>query len=361
MESNVYKFTCIQCDFHTNLKSNFERHEKTNKHKKNKKCYPFLENSPKMLSENGKMLSKCYPFFEKKNKMLSENEKKNKKKNTMLSENEKKNNESDETDELENKIEKHICKYCQKEFKHRSGMSKHIKYVCKKNEDEDLKELIRLLNEQNQKKDEQIIELMKYNTDIQESTTVIKKQNENMKKQIEKLSKKLKVQNIGTQYSNNGIVNYNVKLLNYVDTDYSHLTKNDYAKCVSDCNHCVKTLIEKVHFNTKKPENMNVYIASMKDKYIMVYKDDKWTLQNRKKVIDRMYSDNECEIDMWLEDHSEQFPELVKQYERYQKNKKEDNVEENVKELIMLDMYNRRNMIKENLASIEGDIDRTIV
>ena len=71
-------------------------------------------------------------------------------------------------------------------------MSKHIKYVCKKNEDEDLKELIRLLNEQNQKKDEQIIELMKYNTDIQESTTVIKKQNENMKKQIEKLSKKAK-------------------------------------------------------------------------------------------------------------------------------------------------------------------------
>ena len=58
--------TCIQCDFHTNLKSNFERHEKTNKHKKNKKCYPFLENSPKNVIRKRKNVIQMLSFFSKK-------------------------------------------------------------------------------------------------------------------------------------------------------------------------------------------------------------------------------------------------------------------------------------------------------
>ena len=41
------------------------------------------------------------------------------------------------------------CKYCNKSFKFAQGLSKHIKYRCKKNHDEDMKELVRLLNEQN--------------------------------------------------------------------------------------------------------------------------------------------------------------------------------------------------------------------
>ena len=41
------------------------------------------------------------------------------------------------------------CKYCDKIFKYSQGLSKHIKYTCKKNNDEDIKELVRLLNEQN--------------------------------------------------------------------------------------------------------------------------------------------------------------------------------------------------------------------
>lgn len=250
-----------------------------------------------------------------------------------------------------------ICQYCEKTFKHKSSLSKHVKYSCKKNNDEDLRELVRLLNEQNrllnednQKKHDHIEELIQNNTKFM-------KQTEMLQKQIDRLTRKLQVQAIGTQNNlnnSNGIINYNVKLLNFRETDYSHLTNIDYAKCVSDCNHCVKTLIEKVHFNKKKPENMNVYIASMKDKYIMVYKDNEWTLQNRKTIIDRMYDDNECEIDSWYNEHKEEFPEVVAKYKRYQKNKEEQDIVEQVKELIMLDCYNNRNMVKENQI-LDGD------
>ena len=227
MTTYIMLYYCDTCGYHACQKSNYDRHMMTKKHierERNK------SNQERFDSSYGS-LALCNPT---------------------------------------------ACKYCHKQFTTTKSMKRHIKYSCKKNEDEDLKELVRLLNEkQNREKDKKITTL---------------------ENQINKLAKKLQIQSISTQNNNIGIINhnhnYNVKLLNFVDTDYSHLTTKDYAKCVTDCNHCVKTLIEKVHFNTKKPENMNVYIASMKDKYIMMYKDNEWTLQNRKKIIDRMYSDN---------------------------------------------------------------------
>ena len=50
--------------------------------------------------------------------------------------------------------EKLICSYCDKIYKHKSSLSKHIKYSCNKNKDEDFKELARLLNLQTQHQQE---------------------------------------------------------------------------------------------------------------------------------------------------------------------------------------------------------------
>ena len=137
---------------------------------------------------------------------------------------------------------------------------------------------------------------------------------EKMQKQIEKLSKKLQIQNIGTQ---NNIVNYNFKILNYNDTDYSHLTNNDYLNCINDCNHCVKTLIEKVHFNKKKPENMNIYIPSLKDSYIMVFKDNEWNIQDRQEILDDLYDKNEWTLESWYDEYKDTFPDIIASFERY--------------------------------------------
>ena len=75
----------------------------------------------------------------------------------------------------------------------------------------------------------------------------------------------------------------------YTDTDYSHLTPVDYVQCIKKCNNCVKKLIERVHFNENKPENMNIYISNMKGNYAMIYKEDKWQIVNKKDHIDDLY------------------------------------------------------------------------
>ncbi len=210
-------------------------------------------------------------------------------------------------------------------------MYKHIKYTCKKNKDEDLIELARLLNE----KDKQ----------LNEKDKQIEKLQLNMQKQIDRLTQKLQIQNIvhGDINQQNNI--YNIQVLNYNDTDYSHLTHKDYMNCIRDCNNCVKTLIEQVHFNYKKPENMNIYISNIKGNYAMIFKDNKWQIVNKQEQIDNLYDCNEVILETWYDDYKEQYPEIIKSFQKYLKNKDESDIINNVKNNILLMLYNNRKMI----------------
>ena len=193
------------------------------------------------------------------------------------------------------------CKYCDQPFKHKSSLSKHIKYSCTKNKTEDLTELVRLMN----------LQIETQRNQIQNQT----KQIDNQHKQIEKLMGKLDM--TGTF---NTTINH-IQLLNYKDTDVSHLTDADYKKCIQKVCFCVMNLIEKVHYNPDKPENMNIYISNLKDKYLMVYEDGKWLLKN-KKEINHLYEDKELMLEQWIEENKD--PEMDKFFSRYLDLKKDN-------------------------------------
>ena len=271
-------YSCECCAFSTNLKSNYNRHIKTKKHLDLAKISPNLAKiSPKLA-------------------------------------------------EISHNNMPYICKYCDKIFKHQSSLCKHIKYSCKENKDEGMKELARLMNEikeQNKTKDNQI---------------------ELMQKQIDKLTNKLQIQNLNLQNNtlNNIQNNFHIKLLNHNETDYSHLSDKDYIFCMNENNFCVKKLIEKVHFNNKKPENKNIYISNIKSNYIMLYKNDKWQIVTRKEQIDNLYEYNEFVLEEWYENYKDKNNEMIKSFERYLKYKEDDEVINRIKQDILLMLYNNR-------------------
>ena len=133
-------------------------------------------------------------------------------------------------------------------------------------------------------------------------------------------------------------------LLNYNNTDYSHLTERDYLGCINDCNHCIKTLIEKVHFNKDKPENMNIYISSIKGNYVMVYKDNSWQIQNKKDQVDDLYNYNEVVLENWYDEYKQKYPDVIQSFQRYLKNKDDSEIINSVKEDILLMLYNKRKL-----------------
>ena len=207
-------------------------------------------------------------------------------------------------------------------FSFRQSMNRHIKYSCTKNKDEDLKELVRLMNVQ-------------LETQRQEFTKKIDAQ----AKQIEKLMGKLEIHG-----SFNTTHIQNINLLAYRETDVSHLTDQDYKSCLKKINHCVKQMIEKIHFNPSKPENMNIYISNIKDKYIMVYDGSNWNLANKKDELDRLYEEKEMMLEEWLESNPEK--ELKEKFMKYLNNKENDECLNHIKEEIKLMLYNNQKMIE---------------
>ena len=208
----------------------------------------------------------------------------------------------------------HVCKYCDKEFKFRQSMYRHIKYTCTKNKDEDIKELVRLLNKERDDRKE-------------------------LEKQIEKLAGKLEIHGVNGSFNTTNIQN-NITLLPYRETDVSHVTDDDYKRCIKKVNHCVKTLIENIHFNPEKPENMNIYISNMKDKYLMIYDGANWNLANKKDEINRLYEDKEMLLEEWLDTNPD--AELKDKFLRYLKNKDIQDCFLKFKEDIQLMLYNGR-------------------
>ncbi len=215
-------------------------------------------------------------------------------------------------------VNEYECKYCGQKYKHKQSVSKHIKYSCTKNKDEDLKELVRLLNAQ-----------------MEQQQTDFQIQLQTQAKQIEKLMGKLEI----TGSFNTTNIQNNITLLSYRDTDVSHLTDEDYKKCIKKVNFCVKNMIECIHFNPLKPENMNIYISNMKDKYLMIYDGTNWNLANKRDELDKLYEDKEMLLEEWLE--TNQDPVLKEKFFKYINNKEKDDCLNKIKEEIKLMMYNK--------------------
>ena len=286
------KYFCICCNYDAKQKSNYEKHLQTKKHKKLSQSYPKV--TPKLPLVTPKL-------------------------------------------PLEKKI---CCKYCNQEFKYKSGLSRHIKYTCKKNEDEDLQELVKLLNEI--KEENKIIKAENMEIKDNLSKEILKRDKELAKKekQVKKLTNKLQINT-----NNNCIINNNkIKILNYKDTDLSHLTNKDYVYCISRCNNSIKTLSEMIHFNPEKPENMNVFKSNLKNDYISVVENDEWVV---KKYLEDFMEDKELILEDWLNREGDKHPGLRDKFNDFISNKENENILNNIKDNLQLLMYNNRNKVKQ--------------
>ena len=289
------KFTCECCNYSTDIKVNFNKHITSKKHK--------LVESKSVVSP-GK--SKVSP-------------------------------DPVQSIPIVNSVENEIfsCKYCGQKYKHKQSVTKHIKYSCNKNKTEDLNELVRLLNLQ--------LEQQKGQIEIQT------KQIDTQSKQIEKLMDKLEINTYNTNSNNTTINNVvNVNLLNYDDTDTSHLTDKDYEKCIKQVYNYVMKMIEKVHFNPEKPENMNLYISNIKSNHMMMYKDNKWLLVNNKEL-ESIYADKDNLINTWIEVNKIKDQELLEKFNKCT-NMDEDTLKSVYDEIKLL-MFNHRDVVKNQIKN----------
>jgi hypothetical protein len=210
------------------------------------------------------------------------------------------------------------CKYCHKKFNHKSNYYRHMKHYCKEKNTYDGKMKEELEKEELEKEE-------------------LEKEIEELKRKVDELKMSQHV-----TYNNN---NNNITLIAHnKQPDLSHLTNNDYLKIMNRGFNSVPKLIEAIHFNPEKPENQNIYIPDIKNKYVMAWNGKEWNLRDRNNIIDDMYDDNSNILLEKMEELDEG-ENKFKKFKRFINQCENDIVKDRVKEEIKLLLYNKKNSV----------------
>jgi hypothetical protein len=282
-------FSCKICNYTTQVKCNYIKHLKTKKHlkrvKDSKHCTPCNTIAEQMstneheMSINEHKLDKSINSINKyKNEqIMSTNEQIMSTNEHKISTNEQSINKSINQEnpinyEVIDESNIHECIYCAKIFKSKANKRRHELHYCKeKNNTNDTE----LLNELQQK-----------NKDIENLWKEHKMDKEKMYKQMEKMLEK-----VGDTINHNTITQ-NIVLNSYGQEDLSHITEQMLDSLLKGPNKMIQNLTRMIHFNKEKPENMNIYIPNRKDKYVKVFKNGKWVLEEKKERIPDMIDKN---------------------------------------------------------------------
>ena len=260
-------YECDNCNISTKLKGDFNRHLKTQKHINKLKAI-----SDKILKKtiiDSQMTHKDSQMTHKDSQMTHK--------------------DSQMTITFK-------CDHCLKIFTRRNNLVRHVKRFCK------------IANNKN------------------EVDTKYKDEFEKMHKQIEMLmDEKQKCSNINTNTNNtnnNNTFNIDKQIIlnNYGNEDMSHITNNFKDSLLNIPFSAISKMIEKVHFNKKKPQNKNIKLPNKKDNLIKVFQDDKWIFKDKKSTITNLVDTKYNIIDDHYEEKIEANPQYVnKGYSKFQK------------------------------------------
>ena len=257
-------FTCEMCKYTTSVKCNYNKHLTTKKHLRN----------VELIKTNKVCLDK-------------------------MSTNEHKMSTNEHKDIKETKPQ-FICEYCDRKFTTKPIMRRHQLHYCKGY----AKELCAEDNLRKELKEKKLL-YEKIEKLLEENGRVINSNN-----------------TINNNLTNNIHQTNNIVINNYGDEDVSHITQNVLEKLMAKPADMINNLTKMIHFNKNKPENMNMYIPSRKQKFIKVFKKNKWVLEKKNETIPDLVDRNYTLIDSYYEDcggSDKLNKETNKNYKNYQK------------------------------------------
>lgn len=250
-------YICLRCNYSTNRKSNFINHLS-----RKKICSPEIKDvSVKNILKNYKIQLK-----------ESENENKG----------------------------RFLCPGCNRKFNKKNNLESHKK-ICLKFHD--------------------------YQND--KYTEEIKKQNDFLIGKVEEMLNKMnmmeeelkKIKNKPSINNNFNKIETNIQINNFGNENFDYINEKMFIKLLSTPLSAIPKLIELKHFNPKHPENHNIKITNIHDKFAKIYKDNKWLISHKKDIIqelvDNGYADFEEFKDLNEEELTNKIKEKYKKMENY--------------------------------------------
>jgi uncharacterized C2H2 Zn-finger protein len=230
------------------------------------------------------------------------------------------------------------CNYCNKIFSHYNSLNRHIKNSCKiKKENDNKKQII-------------FDTLIKDMNEIKEELNKQKEENNKLNQKILSLKKTKKIININN-INNGAIVNgdinntENIQLNAFGKENTDILNKIDMVKVLKKGFFSTVELTEQMHFNSNIPENQNIYISNMRDKFTTIFDGKNWILKSTEIVIDELYDNKKVIIEANIKDFTDSLLDTHQRaLERWFETLDTDKKIANIKEEFKLLLYNNKHI-----------------
>lgn len=246
-------------------------------------------------------------------------------------------------------------------------------------------------------------------SEIEKNNLELKKINEKLQNKMNKIVNKNKITNTQNITNNTLINNNGQKLVDFGNEDLSKISHKVFIDTVkSQGAGLYNKALEGIHFNKEHPENQNIYISDINRGKVMIYKDEKWFLDNWENIYPRLlekliqfgYDKNEfmkeCgykiggmkynkdiikngmrwyklldgdESDIeYFEMDPEERPEIDEEtYNDYlemynfRKRHQKKETEKHIKDKMKLNMYNKKSIPIENYKKIESESKKLLI
>jgi regulator of replication initiation timing len=214
------------------------------------------------------------------------------------------------------------CPFCEKDFSNKYNMLRHINTnVCKAK-----KQMVKIVEENNK----------------------LRTENRNLQLQINS--------NNTTVNSNNNMTQ-NITIVAYGKEDIEKLlTDNDFKSIMRRGMLSVPELVRRIHFDEKVPENHNVYISNLRNKYILTYDGNRWRLSDREEKLQTIYDDHSDILERKFDDLIESLDKTtVAKFQAFLNyvNSNPDNSEEDIEDDDDQRQPNRYvEMVKEDIKKV---------
>jgi hypothetical protein len=296
-------YFCFRCGKKNNSISNLNQHLR-----KKKQCKIIYLELPRNIIINN------YNKYEKDFLILKNEEIEN---TTVQIENPIENPivSNSEISDQDNEIK---CEFCSKTFTFKTSYYRHKKMYCiKKNVYDKEKLMDEFLNTKyNLLKLEYEEKLKIESNKIEKIEEILGKEidsNNKLKKELEEKVKELESKLCATSQINNGhignnIVNgdiNNITIINNYGEEKFTMTAKDCEKIMSSEFDMIVKLIEYIHI--LPPENRNAFVPSLKEKYAMILRNQKWDLVDRTEFINNLVISKNVMLEKMLDEFGSQF------------------------------------------------------
>ena len=211
------------------------------------------------------------------------------------------------------------CKHCKKLFSSSKSMYRHVKSgACKNNNDS-------------------IVNIEKINSDINVN--------------IDNSTNNTNTNN--TQ--NNMNVDGDVKLVKFGNENLSYISDDIFKSILGRGFKSVEELVDHSHFHPDHPENHNIYIANIKNDYVVIYDGKKWNINKKEDVFeDIIYAKSDFLCMKFKELMGQMTPMDVKKFTNFINERDEDKTMNKIKGELKLQLYNNRDLPQKLRKQLEN-------